>query len=184
MSLSYSFRPSALEKEKTFTLKEEQFTIIQNERVDTVKYADIKSIRLYYDPSQYADNKYHCDITLKNGANTLIKSVHYLGPTEFEDRGEAYTKFVKALHVCLTDYDKITFTSGNKAGCFSLNIIITVMSAILVGWALSYFAEATDLEMIIDTIIFIGLVYAGVKYLKKNRPKAYSPTDIPPEVLP
>ncbi|MEM8895791.1 MAG: hypothetical protein AAGC88_14515 [Bacteroidota bacterium] len=184
MSISYTYRPSALEKEKTYTLEQQQFTIKQSERVDTVKYAEIKGIRLYYAPSQFADNNYHCDITLKNGANTLIKSVHYIAPAEFEDRGEAYKEFVSAMHACLVDYGNIAFTSGNKAGCFSLNIIITVASAIFVGWALSYFAEATDLELVIDVFIFIGMLYAGLKYLKKNRPKKYSPANIPPEMLP
>jgi len=59
--------------------------------------AEIASIRLRFDPTRFADNRYRCDLRARNGARTSIFSTHYAGPGDFEDRAEDYAAFVSAL---------------------------------------------------------------------------------------
>ncbi|MEQ8712392.1 MAG: hypothetical protein RIC80_05215 [Cyclobacteriaceae bacterium] len=184
MSATYTFRPSALEKEKTLELTQEHLMIHQGQRTDDAPYASIKSVRLYYDPSRFATNKYQCEITLKNHATVLIKSVHYAGPTNFEDRASDYRAFITELHEHLAPLSDITFLAGNKPGCFSLNVLMIIATVVFVVIALFSFGSAIGLAIIFRLILFAGLLYWGIKYLKRNKPKTYNPDNLPSSVLP
>jgi hypothetical protein len=173
-----------LEKEKTFELTPEGLVIHQGDRADEAQYSQIKSVRLYFDPSRFATNKYQCDITLKNGAKILIKSVHYRGPADFEDRGASYQSFLEMLHSHLSSVDGIVFLAGNNPGCFSINVFIIVLTVLLVGIALFTFGSAMGVGIFIRLILLAGLLYLGIKYLKRNRPQEYMPEELPIEVLP
>jgi hypothetical protein len=58
---------------------------------------DIVSIRLRFDPTRFASNRFRCDLQSGNGARISIFSTHYAGFGEFEDRGDQYAVFTKAL---------------------------------------------------------------------------------------
>lgn len=184
MAITYSFRPSALEKEKTLKLSETALIIHQGDKTDEAAFAKIKSVRLYFDPSRYATNKFHCDITLKNGAAILIKSIHYVAPTNFEDRGTSYKSFILELHDLLAKQEGISYSTGNKPGCFSLYLLIIVLTVVLVGIALFSFGSSIGAWTIIRLIFLIGLLYWGIVYLRRNKPQAYTPDNIPDKVLP
>ena len=184
MIITYTFRSSALEKEKTLELTPEAIIIHTPDKTDSVPLTSIQSVRLYYDPSGYAANKYQCDITLQNGAKLLIKSVHYVAPAIFEDRKQAYRDFIEALHRQLAPYEGIRYQAGNQPGYFGLNMLTVLLSVIFVGIALFSFGASAGNWIIVKSIFFIGLVYGALVYLKRNRPGSYRPQQLPKKVLP
>lgn len=57
----------------------------------------IESIRARFDPTRFALYRYRCDLVSDAGARISVFSSHYVGPGQFEDRGEEYAVFVQAL---------------------------------------------------------------------------------------
>jgi hypothetical protein len=58
---------------------------------------EITSIRARFDPTRFALDRYRCDLVGEGGARISIFSTHYTGPGQFEDRGDRYARFVRAL---------------------------------------------------------------------------------------
>lgn len=184
LPITYSFRASAIEKERTLTLEDSSLVIQQGERTESVAYRDIKSIRLFYDPDRFNLNKYICEITDKKGGTTQVKSVHFKSVGNFEDRSEAYKDFLLALHEKLIPLDQVAFLAGNKPGCFAGNIVIMVVSITGVGMALWYMGSAVGAHILLRLVIFMVLLFWGLRYMRKNRPKNYDPRNIPEQIIP
>lgn len=182
---TYAFRSSALDKgETTFQLSDAALEIVRPESSSVIAFSEIKKVRLYHDPTRFAMNKYQCDLTLQNGATIVLKSVHYRGIADFEDRGTAYSAFIRELHERLKNFPGITFHSGNQPGCFAGNMVILIGTIILVAAALFYMGAPTTLGGIFKLMVVGVLAMFSVRYMKKNKPAHYSPDQIPDRVLP
>jgi hypothetical protein len=64
---------------------------------ERVPLREIASIRARFDPTRFAPDRYRCDLRGEDGARISIFSSHYAGPGQFQDHGEAYAVFVRAL---------------------------------------------------------------------------------------
>ncbi len=64
-----------------------------------IPLSDIVSIRLRFDPTRFASNRFRCDLQSGSGARISIFSTHYAGPGRFEDRADQYASFMRALIV-------------------------------------------------------------------------------------
>src|SRR5262245_48848051 len=60
-------------------------------------YASIRELRLCFDPSRFDSKRYRCEIRLSDRRKASIYSTHFVGVTEFEDRGATYAPLVSGL---------------------------------------------------------------------------------------
>lgn len=184
-AMEYAFRSSALEKgETTFRLTETTLEMNRPGFHSAVPYSEISKVRLYHDPSRFAMNKYQCEITLRTSATLILKSVHYRGIADFEDRGQLYSDFIREFHQRLTDYPDVTYHSGNNPGCFAGNLIITVGSIILLIVVFMYMGAPTTFGSIFKLLVVGVMSIYTIQYLRKNKPATYSPDQIPERILP
>lgn len=184
---TYAFRASALEKgETTYHLRDTGLEVVPPDSASgyVIPYEHIQKVRLYYDPSRFATNKYHCDLHLIIGSQITLKSVHYRGLANFEDRGEVYSAFVRSLHQRLASIPLIQYHSGNKSGCFAGNVAIMIVAIVGVLVALLMLGGPTHAVGFLHLIVFVVLIFWSVQYIRRNKPRTYTPTSIPSDVLP
>ncbi|TFV95798.1 SdpI family protein [Algoriphagus kandeliae] len=184
-SNSYSFRNSALEKgENVYSLTDAGLEISTQGYKDTIPYSEIKKVRLYHDPTRFAMDKYQCDLTLSNGAVFTLKSVHYRGFGDFENRGSAYSAFLRQLHERLKNFPGIIYHSGNNPGCFAGNLLIIIGTVIMVSLALLYMGSSSTIGILIKLGVVVVMLIFSIGYMRKNKPATYSPDHLPEKLLP
>ncbi|TDQ16637.1 hypothetical protein DFQ04_2759 [Algoriphagus boseongensis] len=182
---TYSFRNSALEKEETvYRLTDRGLELVYPTYTHPIAFSEIKEIRLYHDPTRFAMTKYQCDITLHYGTVFTLKSVHYRGFADFEDRGAAYAAFIRTLHDRLKTFPGIVYHSGNRPGCFAGNLAILIGTVLLVGSVLFFLGAPGTLGGLFKFLVVVVMVYFSIQYLRKNKPATYSPDHLPEKVLP
>lgn len=182
---SYSFRNSAFEKAETsYRLTDAGLEISKLGYSTSIPYSEIKKVQLYHDPTRFAMDKYQCDLTLGNGAVFTLKSVHYRGLGDFEDRGPAYTAFIRGLHERLKNFPGIVYHSGNQPGCFAGNLVVLIATVLLVTFALLYMGSSTTTGILIKLSVVVVMLIFSISYMKKNKPASYSPDHLPEKLLP
>ena len=122
----------------------------------------------------------------RRGGSVSIVSSSFTRLGEFEDRGERYAAFIRELHDELLPYaHKVRFTGGIGIGLYLLYAGIMLSSIALLGWLLFFLPSeyVTDLVWV-KIAILLMLLWAGGRFMRRNRPVSYSPADIPASLLP
>ena len=101
--LSFSARPGVLEPCLHWRLTPDTLFCERgperswNRWPERIPLREIASIRARFDPTRFAPDRYRCDLVSEGGARISIFSSHYTGPGQFEERGDRYAGFVRAL---------------------------------------------------------------------------------------
>tara|TARA_R110002020_G_scaffold136630_13_gene304708 strand:- start:6824 stop:7189 length:366 start_codon:yes stop_codon:yes gene_type:complete len=95
-SFLHTVRNSLVEREMVCMLEPDTFSWGDGSRKTIVDYADVNSVQLI----GYAGSggrQYQTSLKLKGGKVVKIRSHHYLGLGNFEDRTETYAPFIREL---------------------------------------------------------------------------------------
>lgn len=185
-SLRYNYRKSALEKEKTYELTKDGIEVTELNKPSTITaYEEITEVNLSYAPTKYA-TVYQCSVKADRSHGFLLKSHHFAGLADFEDRSTEYVSFVKGLHKILhVKAPGAKFRKGIKPAAY-------VFSMIMFGIAGLVFPLMTILALFFGNYISGGIgviacLFLFLKmrsYMKKNKPGTYSPQELPESLLP
>lgn len=185
---SYTFRKSVLTQPETWSVTPFglDYTIDGVTHFDC-PYQDISSVRLKYQPSRAKTNNYVCEIEFFPPKTLIVKipSISYVSFANFEDKGPAYSSFVKDL---LTEIAKINpkckFYSGKKMSAFILENAFTLVAVILLFWLFTIMGEAITGLIAVKVILIIYYLYFIIKGFIINKPGYFDPNAISSKVLP
>ncbi len=182
---SYRVRRTAFERERWYLLDEPGLRLREAGRAERlIPYHSIRGLRLTHTPTRYIRDLYRCRIRLADGGRLLLSNQHYLGLGRFEDRGQEYAGFVRALHRRLQGH-KAVFDQGVGPVAYwamwglGLSVGLLLAIVLLVG------ALNGDFRLLFGALAgFLPLGSLVYLFLKRNRPRPYRPDAIPPELLP
>lgn len=182
---SYAFRASLFVKEKKYTANHTNLVIEEAEtgKVEEIPLKRIQNVQLAFANSKNAPDTYFCTLQLDSKRKIQIKSLHFRGIADFEQRTYEYNAFVEGLHKQLANIPGVAFKRGIDDGLYRLM------------WAISIFAGlmmiGMTLFMIFSTII-LGIVMLVATpfvlmrlrdYLRKNKPGVYDPKQLPQDLM-
>ncbi|MFY0650532.1 MAG: hypothetical protein JXQ96_00795 [Cyclobacteriaceae bacterium] len=184
--MKYSFRKSAFDKDKTYELTQTSISITDHEgRTTDTPYSDIETVNLQF-VSTKNNSFYQCELKLKNGSKILLKSQHYKGIANFEDRKEEYSLYISGLHKILNASKlDIKYKKGISPVAYFLSMAIFILTGFLFPIiAIVMLIGGQLLFGLAGLFVGIMLILKMLKYAKKNKPGTYSPDDLPESLLP
>jgi hypothetical protein len=94
---AHNVRNSLIDKERTFTLGPDALHWRETQGSEgRIPYADVRDMRLIAYTSPIGES-FQCALRGKSGGKVKLRSAHYRGLNDFEDRTATYAPFVKAL---------------------------------------------------------------------------------------
>lgn len=184
--MKYSFRKSAFEKEKSYELTKEGIKVVDHEGKESlVEYTAILRVNPAF-VSTKSNSFYQCTLKLKNGESVLLKSQHYVGLANFEDRNEPYVNFVKGLHKILsTANPDIEYKKGIGRIAYLASMLLFVIAGIAFPIvAIAMLIGGKWLYGGIALVSSVLLIFRMVNYSKRNKPGTYMPDAMPDTLLP
>ena len=155
-----------------------------------VPLSAIRQIRLSYNPGRYDSNRFECQIQSDAagalGQRTLV-SLHFRGLADFVDQGDSYGPFVRALCQRVAAQNPAVRVLGGHsplayyAGLFFFGLVLVGGGALL----FTHFEQVMqNTRAVLRMALVVTLLGVMLLALRRNRPRALSPTDLPDELLP
>lgn len=184
--VAYAYRPSLLGAGWEFTLGLHGLDWSRGGRSGHVPYANIRRVRMAYRPMSMQTHRFVTEIAADEAPYLRLVSTSWKSLVEQERLDRAYTDFVRELHrrvalrnprvICERGRSPLLYWPGLV--CFAL---IAAGLALLVVRALEAHAP---LAAVLIAIFLALFVWQGGSFFRRNRPGAYSPEVLPPELLP
>jgi hypothetical protein len=175
MLARYSFRRSALEKERTYTLYPDRMVI---EGADTPEltclFSNVRKVHLKYEHTKQREY-YQCFIHTNSGRVDL-RHVHWAGFGDFEDRRTTYRPFVKALLAELARVPGVQFKAGSMVNFMAALIGVPLMAGL--AW-LCFSLGRYGLALGAAVMGGLALLMIG-----RSRPRRLDPLAPPADLLP
>ena len=149
-------------------------------------YSDIFSIRLQRAAAGTAAGVGICEVRFRDGITLTIMggSEHGIADTE---KTPLYADFVRDLHKRLAKRDdskRIVYLAGLSEGRHVVLTIAVIASAILFGLLpLGLLIMIRDLHTLVLFGTATGLLWSFYILWQKNRPRPYTPTSVPEDLL-
>jgi hypothetical protein len=152
----------------------------------TVPLSDVRELRLEFMPNRAEQNRYRCRLLLASRSSLEFYNRSCNGVLDFTDTSAAYAAFVRALHAALAQHAPgCRFMAGRSPLLFCLNCVILAFVALVVVGALVFFLLAGLVWVaLLKVAIILVATPSAIAWVKRNRPLAYPPAAIPPQVLP
>ncbi len=148
-------------------------------------YSEIVTIRLEWAASRADTLRHACHVVRFNGWTETIVSTHYAGPMNFEDRRAGYSAFVRSLIARTAKANpSCRFVAGASMVSWLGSMAILGGSLILLALVLMLTGVPTAGIVIAKLIILAWLVPLGIAWIRRNRPRDFTPPDIPQNVIP
>jgi len=188
MTVSYSFRSSVLDGEKTYSLGKEGITIsADGSTTDHIPYQDVQSLNVQFNGSMNNVSRYRC-VLRTTKKKVALTNAHYVSLGNFESRDSEYSRFLAELHVRLSPFaDQIRFTQGSAAMFISALIFIIVMPPLALLALYLVFVKGESMTFSARSALFampIFLALITIPVLRKGRPRPYNGKTVPPAYLP
>jgi hypothetical protein len=183
---TYHYKESAITQETTLSFDQTTLTLQREEASNTIALGDIEHVHLKYDPTRLQPNRYTMTIKRVNQTPLRIVNTHYQGIANFADQSPQYVPFAQALHQAIAKQSSNTrFTAGSSLTGYVFSVIALVF-AMLVLVAATLYLLATGLFLVVLIKLIVIIIYTPMawRYIKRNKPSEYDPTDIPSTLLP
>ena len=182
----YAYKPSLAGAACAFRLTEEGLSFQAGFRAAMWRYCDIASVRLTYRPVSMLAHRFRADITNRQGQRLRIVSASWSGIVTLAPQNDAYRAFIQALHAALVRSDaRPSFNAGLNPIVFAIGLFMTGLLAVAM---LGLLIRAVGIGNYVAALFLAG--FAGWYgwhmggWLLRNKPRAYAPDDIPPDLLP
>lgn len=188
MTVSYSFRSSILEGEKTYSLQEEGVTISAGgDTTDLIRYGDIHSLNVQFNGSMNNVSRYRCVLrTAKK--KVALTNAHFVSLGNFESRDREYGEFLAELHVRLRPFaDQIRFTQGTAVMFVSALLFAIIMPPLVAVALYLVIVKGESMTFSARSALFIVpalLALITIPVLRKGRPRPYDGKTVPNAYLP
>lgn len=171
----YSFRTSAFESERTYTLHPDRLEVRwEGSQGEVYDLSQVQKIHLRYHRTQQRAY-FQCFIHTP-GRRVMLVHTHWAGIGKFEDRRDTYTPFVRALLLAASKNPGVRLKAGSLP-TFITALIFTPVVAVLAlaaAWVESWW-------------IALGLAFVTltcISIIPRSRPRTVDPANPPANVLP
>jgi len=185
--ISYTFRADALNPVMTYTIEDNHLSWTSEKGGSgKIEFSKIAATRLKYSPTRYKSNLFVFELIHKNGAKTVFKNITYKGIANFGEQNKEYNEFIIDLNKKLAEFDdKIIFSSGTTTALYFIYSITMIFSAIVLLGVFYFILTSGVIWIVIAHLLFmLYLLPSAIRFMKKNKPRSYNPSEIPKDMLP
>ena len=155
-------------------------------RGDEVPLAAIAAVRLTYEPRSLARRAFRTSVVVKDGRTVRFTSVTWKGLTRVEEQGPAYGAFLRALLPAIArENPGARFVAGKPPlvwyGIVGLTALSGAGGALFV---LQAFRAGETVAGLLGLLIAAGGVWQVAPFVRRNRPREFSPDAPPTGLLP
>jgi hypothetical protein len=155
------------------------------EKAGHFPFSEIVSIRLSFTPTRFDFARYRCVVKRFNGWQETIVSTSYAGIGSFEDRSTSYAGFVRRLvEEASRANPAIRFEAGESSLKYWGSIALMIGAFALLAVVILSIGFNSTWFIIVKLAVIAFLLPICLRWIAKNRPHAFQPGVIPPQVLP
>jgi hypothetical protein len=182
----YAYKPSLVGAASEFELREVGLEWNRAGTLVRVPYGDIRRVRLSYRPMTMQSHRFVAEIWAMGGKKLTIASASMRSMFEQTRQDADYNAFMAELHRRLIPFGRaIRFQSGSPFILYWIGTaVVTALclaAAVLIVRSLQ--AEAWASAAFLAAILGFFLWQTG-GFLRRNRPRIYTPDALPAEALP
>lgn len=183
---TYAYKPRLMGPAYEFALSKDTLDWTIGPRSGRVSYPMIRHIRLGYKPTNMASARFMAEIWPLNAPKLMLQSVSARSLIDMGDQGSEYTKFLRELHRRVeASKGECTYEAGFPAWRWWPSVVVGVLTLL----ALLYIVVqgvSSGQYWIAGIIAFVGawFLWQIWNIVARNRPRTYSPGNIPSDVLP
>jgi hypothetical protein len=149
-------------------------------------YAEMRELRLLYDPARPAPHRFRCDVSSAAGYRVALMSMSFIAPEVYEDRSSRYTPFVRELVRRVgTASPHCRFAAGQTPWSFYGGHALALAGIVIMAHLAARFgALPPHAALILKTVMIVAYVAAAARTARHTRPRRFAPQDIPASMLP
>jgi hypothetical protein len=149
-------------------------------------FREISQIRLWFDPTRFDSVRCRCEVKPAKGERLRFPSTSYVSIGDFEDRGAAYARFVRALVARVAAANPAAqFHAGKRPLAYYAEHAFLLSAFLLLGFVLATIGEFALSGLVMTKLAIIAFyVPIAIAYTRRNWPRRFSAAAIPTEVLP
>ncbi len=183
----YSLRANAFVSRRIYRLTGDALTWEEEGKaLDGVFYDGISEIRLAYEPTRAATNRYRAQIIFREGGMAELFNLDYQGMYDFPDQSRAYVAFLRELHRRVAAAGKpVHYRQGHSIRVYIVNLLLTAFIVAMIAIAFVLLATIGLIWIAaIKLSILLYFIPTLVLYIKRAKPGTYDPLAIPGAILP
>ncbi|HMN50721.1 MAG: hypothetical protein KF794_09810 [Xanthobacteraceae bacterium] len=184
--LTYSYRPRPLGDGYEFRLTPHTLDWNLGMRSGQIAYPMIRHVRLGFKPTNMAGSRYLAEIWPVNAPKLVLYSTSMQSLINTADQGEEYSAFLRELHRRMAAAGaKCVYQAGFSAWRWWLALVVAVATFFAVLYVIVRGFVAGE-YLVSALIAFVGawFLWQVSNIVLRNRPRIYTPDNIPREVLP
>jgi len=174
--LEYSFTNRSRKGTTRIRLGDYDFEVKQNDRVESISYASVFSVRM----NRERDHVY-CLYVHSDGKRPIeITSLAASG----QQANQEYSMFVRVLHHHLMEKSRATFLSGCNRGILVNRVLLVGLISVVISLT-AHAAGFSWMNPILQAML--AMLLTGTVFLLfslRNLPREYVPAEIPLQYLP
>ena len=182
----YAFKPSLVGSAREFALTDEGLSWRGSGKSGVWPYNKIAAIRLSYRPVSMQSRRFRADIEDTRGERQTIYSTTWHTIALLSSQGDSYKHFIAELH------RRIAKSGGKPVLVGGINRAIFGVGAVLMALVMIAMAGLLIRALIIGEfagILFLlgfGALFVWQigSFMRRNRPRSYTLTSLPNELLP
>jgi len=184
--LEHRCRVSVLEREILWRLEGDTLQQISEGLPPfAIRLDAIEGIRLLYAPTRFQAGRYACRLELRGGHSLGLQNEHFEGFATFADRSETYRPLVLALiHRRAALGPGCRYLGGTSMVNWILQTAILAGSGLLLAAVFLAFGPSSNAMILVKLIIIAAMLPIAIRWVAKNRPRAFDPGKVPEELLP
>lgn len=177
--MEYTYKNSFKEKPVTVVLRPFSIHLQAADGETKIPYVNVTAVHL-------VKRRGLCKavVEIEDRQPLVITNRFYLAPGEFENRGAAYSTFIRVLHYHLKDKSDAMFSSGINYVSLAIRFLIVCFSAALIAFIAEYAGLAVVNSFVLALMIALATLVGIFFYQRRKISKQYNPADIPLHFLP
>lgn len=179
-------RISALEKEKTWTLRGDVLWVRETGGAEGgIALASLREVRLVFSPTRVQRNRYQCHLFNAGGRCAAFQNEHYRGLMDFEDRSGSYRDLVELLVKRTASVNPgCRFATGTSWWSWGLQTAFLAGVLVVLAAVLFLMWSAVGWLAIVKLLIILYYIPTAWAWVMKNKPRKFDPGKVPGELLP
>ena len=181
---AHTVRNSLIDKERTFSLGADALNWRDEAGEGHMAYADVRDMCLIGYTSLIGEAR-QCSLRGRGGGKVKIRSAHYRGLGNFEDRTETYAPFVAGLAKRVAARAPDAAFIAGSTGLRIVWLVLGVLCAIVVGLLVLSLFEGVPpaAPAIVAVAICIAAVPIAIRRVRSDRALRFDPEAPPRELL-
>lgn len=181
---AHSVRNSLIDQERSFSLGADALNWRDAAGEGQMAYADVRDMRLIGYTSPIGEAR-QCTLRGRLGGRVKIRSAHYRGLGNFEDRTETYAPFVAGLAKRVAAQSPQAKFIAGSTGLRIVWLVLGVLCAIVVGLLVLSLFEGVPpaAPAIVAVAICVAAVPIAIRRLRADRARSFDPEALPKDLL-